>query len=119
MADMALLLLVFFMAATTTEPPKGVEVDLPRAASQGAEQDSLYLTISKQGDIYLDSKKMDLQALSDSLAMRSGEKDRIVSITADRSLGFSEVDRVLSVLQQQDFLNVVFMAQQRDQGGMQ
>jgi len=45
MADLALLLLVFFMASTTTEPPKGVEVVIPKGTTQGAEQDSLYLTI--------------------------------------------------------------------------
>ena len=47
MADMALLLLVFFMATTTTEPPRGVEVELPKALTQGAEQDSLYITVSR------------------------------------------------------------------------
>jgi len=111
MADMALLLLVFFMASTSTEPPKGVEVELPKAQTQGAEQDSLYICISKDGDLYFDGRAMTLQELSDTLAMRQGEKDRVISITADRNLEYSVVSRVFLILQEQGFLNIVFMSE--------
>ena len=82
MADMALLLLVFFMATTSTEPPKGVEVEIPKARTRGAEQDSLYISISKQGYIYFDGKETTLEGLKDQLSMRAGEIDRPVAITA-------------------------------------
>lgn len=118
MADMAMLLLVFFMATTTTEPPKGVEVNLPKATTQGAEQDSLYLTISKKGNIYLDGKITSIEQLSDYLAMRQGERDRTVSITADKDLNFIQVSQVLNILQEQDFLNVVFMSEPRKGPGI-
>jgi len=60
MADIAMLLLVFFMSTTTTEPPKGVEVNLPKAQTKGAEQDSIYITIGKDEKIYFDSKEVSL-----------------------------------------------------------
>jgi len=113
MADLALLLLVFFMASTTTEPPKGVEVDLPKSITQGAEQDSVYITVSAQGDYYLDGKKMELTGINDHLAMRSSEKDSVVAVTADKDLEYSVVERLLAVLKEQDFLNLVFMSQPR------
>ena len=115
MADMALLLLVFFMATTTTEPPKGVEVELPRAYTRGAEQDSLYITIASTGAIYLDGRTVSLEELRDSLGTRQSEKDRTVSVTADQNLPYSRVSGVLKILQEQDFLNVVFMAQPREE----
>ena len=59
---------------------------------------------------------MSLQQLNDHLAMRQSEKDRVVCITADRALDYREVARVLLVLRDQDFLNVVFMAQTREKG---
>jgi biopolymer transport protein ExbD len=118
MADMAMLLLVFFMATTTTEPPKGVEVNLPSGYTKGAEQDSLYLTISKKGNIYLDGKQVSIEQLNDFLSMRQGEKDRTVSITADKDLNYVQVAQVLTVLQNQDFLNVVFMSEPRKGGGV-
>ena len=113
MADMALLLLVFFMASTTTEPPKGVEVELPKAQTEGAEQDSLYISISNKGDIYFDGTKISLNDLFDRLAMRQGEKDRIVAITADRSLPYKTIADVMDVLKKRDFLNIVFMAEEK------
>lgn len=118
MADMAMLLLVFFMATTTTEPPKGVEVELPSAYTRGAEQDSLYITISKTGSIYLDGKNVDVEQLNDYLAMRQSERDRAVSITADRNLNYDQVSVVLSALQDQDFLNIVFMSEPRSGAGI-
>lgn len=114
MADIALLLLVFFMTTTSTEPPKGVEVVLPKAETKGAEQDSLFVTISKQGSLYFDGNQVTLQQLHDSLAMRQAEKDRIISITADKDLNYEVVSMVLGVLQEQEFLNVVFMSEPRD-----
>ncbi len=112
MADMALLLLVFFMASTTTEPPKGVEVNLPVAVTQGAEQDSIYITIAADGNIYYEGSEVSYDALNDYLAMRKSEKDRVVALTADRNLDYNVVREVLEILQQQNFLNVVFMSEQ-------
>ncbi|HSV97740.1 MAG TPA: biopolymer transporter ExbD [Spirochaetota bacterium] len=114
MADLALLLLIFFMASTTTEPPKGVEVILPKGTTQGAEQDSLYLTISRNGDIYFDGTRVGVENLHDDLAMRQGEKDRPVAITADKNLDYAYISEVLGILQEQDFLNVVFMSEPRE-----
>ncbi|MDH5717907.1 MAG: biopolymer transporter ExbD [Spirochaetia bacterium] len=113
MADMALLLLVFFMASTTTEPPKGVEVELPKAQTEGAEQDSLYISISNKGEIYFDGSNISLSDLYDRLAMRQGEKDRIVAVTADKSLPYKTIADVLDVLKKRDFLNIVFMAEEQ------
>ncbi|MCP4133920.1 MAG: biopolymer transporter ExbD [bacterium] len=110
MADMALLLLVFFMATTTTEPPKGVEVHLPKAKTSGAEQDSLYISISKQGNLYFDGFITSPDELEDQLSMRKSELDRPVAITADKDLDYAVVRRVLDLLQEQEFLNVVFMS---------
>ncbi len=45
--------------------------------------------------------------------MRQSEKDRVVSVTADKNLDYSVVSRLMGVLKEQDFLNVVFMSQQR------
>jgi biopolymer transport protein ExbD len=117
MADLALLLLVFFMASTSTEPPRGVEVELPRARTQGAEQESIYVTVSKQGDLYVDGRRVTIQELHDHLAMRQTEKDKIVSVTADRNLDYRVVADVLSALRSQDFLNIVFMSESRKDTG--
>ncbi|MBN1500850.1 MAG: biopolymer transporter ExbD [Spirochaetes bacterium] len=111
MADIALLLLVFFMVTTSTEPPKGAEVELPTAVTQGAEQDTLYITISKNENIFFDGRTIQLSELQDELLLRGLEKDRSISITADKSLPYESIQKVLNVLQESDFLNIVFMSE--------
>lgn len=118
MADIALLLLVFFMATTTTEPPKGVEVDLPRAQTEGAEQDNIYISIGRNGRIYYDHGFVTLDNLKDQLALRMGEKDRVVAITADKNLPYATIQKVLNLLKELDFLNVVFMSQPKADSGV-
>ena len=113
MADMAFLLLVFFMASTSTEPPRGVEVDLPKAETQGAEQDSIYVSITAYGDIYFEGNPVSIEQLSDGLAMRGGEMDQPVAVTADKTLDYSIVANVLDVFSQNEFLNVIFMSEPR------
>lgn len=113
MADIALLLLIFFMVSTTTDLPKGADVELPSAKTAGVEQDCLFVTISRNRRIYFDNKPVGLAELGDSLAMRSCEKDRAVTITADRELDFATVAPLLSVLKKNGYLNLVFMSQPR------
>ena len=110
MADMAFLLLIFFMITTSTEPPKGAEVNLPQAKTKGAEQDSLYISISNKAKLYFDGQPITLTGLRDKLAMRQGEVEKTVAITADKDLDYSIVAEVLSLLREKDFLNIVFMS---------
>ena len=117
MADLALLLLIFFMATTTTEPPKGVDVDLPQSVTKGAEQDKIYITVSRTGEYYFEGNRVSIQQLNDSLAMRQTEKDRVVAITADKNLNYSVINELIEVLRDQDFLNVLFMSQPRREKG--
>ena len=113
MADLALLLLIFFMVSTTTEPPQGSDVSLPVATTSSIEQEGIYISISGNGDIYYDGKKTTPQDLYDSLAMRRSERNKLVSITADRGLEYRHISRTLDMLRELDFLNVAFMAHQR------
>lgn len=114
-ADLAMLLLVFFMATTSSEPPKSVEIDLPKAKTENADQDTLYITLSQRGEIYFDGRLSSIADIKDQLAMRQGEKDRPVSLTADKNLNYSSISSVLNVLKEYDFLNVVFMSQPKDE----
>jgi len=111
MADMALLLLVFFMVSTSTEPPWGIQVDLPMAITASAGQDSVHITISKMGVIYLNGEAVTYEEVNDYLAMHQWEKDWVVSITADKNLSYKRISDILAVLQSHDFLNVVFMSE--------
>ena len=51
--------------------------------------------------------------INNDLALRQSEKDKVVAIIADKNLNYSMVAELLLVLQDQDFLNVIFMSQPR------
>jgi biopolymer transport protein ExbD len=110
-----MLLLVFFMATTSTEPPKSVEIDLPKGRTESAEQDTLYITIAKNNQVYFDGRLSSIDDIRDQLALRGGEKDRPVSITADKNLNYSSVSGILTILREYDFLNILFMSQPKDE----
>lgn len=112
MADLALLLLVFFMVATTNEPPKGVEVQVPVGQTEGAEQDNIYIAISADERVFYQGVELSLDELSSRLIERAADKDNVVAITADRRLSYQTIKSVLDILKENDFLNVVFMAEQ-------
>lgn len=114
-ADLAMLLLVFFMATTSTEPPKSVEIDLPKGRTESAEQDTLYITIAKNNQVYFDGRLSSIDDIRDQLALRGGEKDRPVSITADKNLNYSSISSILGILREYDFLNILFMSQPKDE----
>lgn len=109
MADLAMLLLVFFMTTTSSEPPKGVEVEMPKGLVEAADQESIYITISKQGAYYCDGALASLDSIQDTLALRGNERETPVSITADKDLPFLPISQLLAVLREADFLNVTFM----------
>lgn len=113
MSDMALLLLIFFMATTTTEQTRGKDVDLPVSVTRGAEQDNIYITITRQKEIIMDGKTVTLEELNNNLALRQSEKDRVIAIIADKNLNYAVISELLLVLQDQDFLNIIFMSQPR------
>ncbi|MFW6365980.1 MAG: ExbD/TolR family protein, partial [Spirochaetota bacterium] len=96
---------------TTSEPPQGVDVEMPKAVTEGAEQDTIYISVSSDGTVYVEGEKSSLEGLNDFLAMHGAERDKTVSVTADRNLPYKTVREVLETLRSRDFLNVIFMAQ--------
>ena len=91
----------------------GLVTDDPPQHFKGAEQDNIYITVSRKGEYYFEGSRVSLQQLNDSLAMRQTEKDRVVAITADKNLNYSVINELIELLRDQDFLNVLFMSQPR------
>jgi biopolymer transport protein ExbD len=83
--------------------------------TQGAEQDNIYITITKQKEIIMDGTTVTFEELNNNLALRQSEKDKVVAIIADKNLNYSLVAELLLVLQDQDFLNIIFMSQPREE----
>ena len=115
MADMAMLLLIFFMVTTNAEPPQGVEVELPVATTQQNKGDSIYITIGENGEYYFEGKKAELEEIKTQLSYRPDEKDKTIAISAEESIDYQYVGALLTKLRDVDFLNILFVSQDRSE----
>ena len=83
LVDIVLVLLIIFMMTASYIVTPAIKVDLPRAASaEETAQSQLALVITKQGDIYLNNKKVDEAALKEFIREKKGKLDELEAIIA-------------------------------------
>jgi biopolymer transport protein ExbD len=100
LVDITLVLLIIFMVTTTYIVNPTIKVDLPRAAS-GSEQTrtTLALTISKEGDLYLNGEKSDEGAVTRYIGGELPKNPELQAIiAADRVVPHGNVVRVIDIV---------------------
>jgi len=101
--DVILVLLVIFMIATPLISQTSIKVKLPEAKSgqpiEAAKKTQLYITVTKDGSVYLDKDQVTKKGLRAKIdAMRREDPDIYVIIHSDRMAPFKDVVSVLDVL---------------------
>jgi biopolymer transport protein ExbD len=100
MIDTIFFLLVFFMISTLSMAHyKGMPVNLPKAASgQHAQATSATVTLTKEGQIFLDKQAVDKSVLSGLLSQQLTENpDLLVIINADDGVEHGRVVEVMDL----------------------
>ena len=95
--DVMLVLLIIFMV-TAPMLTAGVTVDLPESSAKpvGGEDEPLSVTVSKDGEIYIQETKVDLKTLGAKLNAIVGEKkDTRIFVRGDKTVSYGEVMRVM------------------------
>jgi biopolymer transport protein TolR len=100
--DVMLVLLIIFMISAPLLT-QGVQVDLPRAAAKPVDtqdQETLVVTIDRDGRYYLDDRRMAPAELSRRVQgiLRARPKTPVM-IRGDRSVPYGEVVRAMTLLQ--------------------
>lgn len=92
------VLIIYILIAPLVE--QGINVNLPEASPHRIEsKDSLTVTISKDGKIYLENSQLTLTQLKEQLAYRIREKpDTEVVIKGDKGLKYGTLIKVLDEL---------------------
>ena len=117
MADTALQLIIFFMVSTTYDAPNLAEIRLPESETQTSESEYIYLSLARNGRMYLGNEEISMEGLTDYLAYRRDQRNKVVSVFADRELPYRDIAVILTLLQEQEFLNVQFMTRPRSDAG--
>ena len=100
--DVMLVLLVIFMI-TAPLLSQGVQVELPRATAKPVEsqdQETLVLTVDRQGDYFLDDRRIAPDELQRKVAAILRLRPQTpVLIRGDRQANYGEVVRAMTLLQ--------------------
>ena len=100
LVDVMLVLLVIFMV-TAPMMQQGVAVDLPNAsgAALPQEENVLVVSVTVDGQLYLNDTKMDVGALSERLlAIREEKPQTVVYLRADDDASYGQVVSVMAAL---------------------
>lgn len=95
--DVVFLLLIFFMVSTTFIDQPGISLDLPNAQSTvEAEPDEVILTISPDGNLYLDGKQILLKQLKAALENKFDQHpNKTLILKADKDVSHGIVVQVM------------------------
>jgi len=98
LVDVMLVLLIIFMVSAPMMT-QGVDVSLPETSSKSlpTEDDSLTITIKKNGEIYINTYQVTIDALQEKLKIiLDGRMDKQVYMRADKNVAYGLVVRVMS-----------------------
>jgi biopolymer transport protein ExbD len=99
MIDMVFILLIFFIVTTSFVKESGIEVNRPNAqTSERKEQGNILVAISKNGEIWIDKRHIDVNAVRANVQrMHIENPEGTVIIQADQS---SETGTLIKVMDQ-------------------
>jgi len=98
--DILFILLMFFLMISTLANPNVIKMSVPRAKSDTKTKQSVVVSVGKNRDMYVGSKKIEVDSLESALRKYINEGDSIkpaVVINADSSANWGEVVKVMKV----------------------
>jgi biopolymer transport protein TolR len=119
LVDVMLVLLVIFMV-TAPILQQGIELKLPtvKAAALPGKEEQFVVSITRDGQIYLNDAKLSAAELTDKLAAISRERpDRQVFIRADEQVTYGEVIRTMAAIKAAGIENVGMVTEMPAAGG--
>jgi biopolymer transport protein TolR len=98
--DIVLVLLIIFMMTASYIVAPAIKVDLPRAASsEDTAQSQLALVITKEGELFLNNKKIDEDALREFIRERRESLENLEAIiAADGSVKHERVVKLIDLI---------------------
>ena len=118
LVDVMLVLLIIFMV-TAPIIQQGVEVSIPKvkaAALPGKEQEFV-VSITREGDTYLNDRKLERSELTDKLeAISHTRPDLEVYVRADEQVAYGEVIRTMAAIKAAGIENVGMVTQEPASG---
>ena len=108
LVDIVLLLLVFFMLTSKFIMQPGIKITLPRAKTARPQEEDIIVFISKENEIYLGNKKINIDELKDVLEekLKTAEKKNVI-LKADEKINLGLAVKVMDIAREAKAENVV------------
>jgi biopolymer transport protein ExbD len=87
------------MIATPFIYQSSIKVELPQGSSPGETSKDIIITIDAQGDVFLENRKIDLDALKyKMMEMVRSKTESLVIVNGDKNVKYDSVIQVMDVL---------------------
>ena len=113
LTDVMMVLLVIFMVTTPLIMKANIDINLPKAhVKQETQTQHLQITLTKQGQLYLDGNKIKINQLP-GLLKKAMEKnaDPSVTVSADEQVAYGEAVKILDIARQAGAKKLVLAAE--------
>ncbi|MGL5833251.1 MAG: ExbD/TolR family protein [Waterburya sp.] len=103
MIDVIFAILTFFiMSSLSLNRSAGISVNLPSAKTAESKQNTpIYITVEKDGDVFLEKKQVNIDQLSNSLKESIKDQSKsLVVINADKQVNHGQVVKVMDRVRQ-------------------
>ncbi|ANW94954.1 biopolymer transporter ExbD [Wenyingzhuangia fucanilytica] len=98
MTDIVFLLLIFFMLASTLVTVNAIDVLLPKAGGKTENKGIVSVSITKDGDYYIDADKVEFNQLENSLLTKmSSTKEGSLVIRGDHESAYKNIMQVIDI----------------------
>lgn len=111
--DVLLVLLIIFMVAAPMMT-SGVDIDLPKGATQAndSKEELITISIKQNGSIFLQEEEIKLNSISQSLRQITNDNlDSKIYIRADQSLDYGRVMDVVRIVNSSGFSKVILVTE--------
>ncbi len=100
--DVCLVLLIIFMVTATYIVAQSIPVDLPEAGTGEDVVTTFALTLTKDGDLFLDGRKTDEARVKQSIRKAKKENEDVrVIIAADKAIAHGKVVHVIDLIRKE------------------
>jgi biopolymer transport protein ExbD len=104
LVDISLVLLIIFMVTTAFISESGLDIKLPTAkATQPQARRDITIAMTKEGEIYLNGEKTNLDELQDQLSQQLAQTaEKVVILKADKRIAYGEVVKIMDIINREN-----------------
>lgn len=108
MTDIVFLLLIFFMLTSPAITPEALDLILPKASGKTTNVQNVSVSITKNMEVYVDSKKVNFNSLESILKSKlAGIENATIILRAERSVPLEKVVSVMDIANRNKFKMVL------------